>query len=511
MKASEIEAVRSDYKQLCADLWTKDKVKTRAGISGNESLVSVHTFERDKLPAVKARLLELFRRRHGEKLGVSGGDGITNVKFAKRLDETQVHRLRLTKTAVYKEAKKNVDQAIAKWGAAVVSLDDESEPPAVVVVGDTATLRSVQKCIRGDRPTPKSKAVACKICYDDDSDHWVKLEGCGHTACVDCVTQYCLTNPGDGVGREFPLRCFESECNQPLALRQVHCLLDEAQLESLLKQSVQNSIRKRPDKFGHCPGKDCSKTYEKSEKPQACRSCHECLVDFCAKCGTEYHYGMLCDEYQERVVAGEQALERYIVQIGAKRCPSCTAVVEKIEGCNNIACPSCKAHFCWKCLEVKDTHERVYQHLISEHGGYYDNEGDAWDAIVGNMDPAEAIANGLLGGRGGQIPGEPANAAAAFADAQQAALALVRNMDAVARDPAARFLRERVNNLRLGAEPRQQGADLAGLHLPGDGLPGFGHGNFGMAALRQRLRVAVEDLHRPPPPPGEDQEAARQG
>jgi hypothetical protein len=65
------------------------------------------------------------------------------------------------------------------------------------------------------------------------------------------------------------------------------------------------------------------------------------------------------------------------ITISIKRCPMCSALTEKIDGCNHIQCLAkldngevCNAHWCWKC-ENLSTYEDIYEHMSLMHGGYF--------------------------------------------------------------------------------------------------------------------------------------------
>jgi hypothetical protein len=54
-----------------------------------------------------------------------------------------------------------------------------------------------------------------------------------------------------------------------------------------------------------------------------------------------------------------------------KFCPFCWLPSKKTSGCNHIACPQCKKHWCWKCGLGSETSEAVYNHMKKEHGGWH--------------------------------------------------------------------------------------------------------------------------------------------
>lgn len=63
----------------------------------------------------------------------------------------------------------------------------------------------------------------------------------------------------------------------------------------------------------------------------------------CFKCGGASHLGVACKE-----VANVKFLD-YISSKNACRCPHCSFLTEKNEGCNTMTCPKCKKDWCWIC------------------------------------------------------------------------------------------------------------------------------------------------------------------
>ncbi|TDL20326.1 hypothetical protein BD410DRAFT_725893 [Rickenella mellea] len=55
-------------------------------------------------------------------------------------------------------------------------------------------------------------------------------------------------------------------------------------------------------------------------------------------------------------------------------CPKCGVMVEKLSGCNHISC-QCGEHFCFVCGGAFPDDE-IYDHMVDEHGGIYDDEDD---------------------------------------------------------------------------------------------------------------------------------------
>lgn len=50
------------------------------------------------------------------------------------------------------------------------------------------------------------------------------------------------------------------------------------------------------------------------------------------------------------------------IESNAKRCPTCSANIQKTQGCNKMTCTHCHAHFCWLCDAVLPKYE-PYKHF----------------------------------------------------------------------------------------------------------------------------------------------------
>lgn len=371
-----------EVRQFVTESWTKWHVKIRLSVpKSSVGRVAIQLFasSRQSLVAAKQRLDSILSSDE-------------DMYYINLVPNASRHRIRLTKTTAYLSVKRTFHLAEQEFGKDVVTFDEDSNPPAILVQGDATVLRRVQKLFRGDEPTPKSKTTARVICMDDEAEDFVRIDGCGHTACVECVAQYCVQSEPN-----FPLQCFQVSCTRELTLGQLHMLLSADKLRAVMAKSLRDYIQRHPNEFAKCPGEKCTKTYRKTSAVSAGKLCHECLTNFCSCCNVEYHVGMTCQEYQREIVEAERGTLRWMEENGGKRCPSCRAAVEKAVGCNNMECRLCRAHFCWICLEIAATHEGVYRHLIEQHGGYYDDPQAEVDRIIQNMGPEEAALNGVAG------------------------------------------------------------------------------------------------------------------
>ena len=294
---------------------------------------------------------------------------------SRRVASPQTHRIRLSKPQTYSEALKTIDganiiaQAKAKFGSDVVTLDEGSDPPALIVIGDTTTLRNVETFLRHGGLPLKEKTMKCLICWERTEDY-VRLADCKHAACRECFVRYCSTD----IEWKLPIRCFGTDCDVPVQMSQLQAELSEQDLANVLSVSVRNHFNHTPEKAAKCPSPECDMYYFINSPRQI--TCPKCFIAFCTACRVEFHFGECCHQYRQRVKESEhvEKLEKWIEETRAKRCKGCNAVVQKLDGCDNMQCYLCKAHFCWVCMQVCDTHKEVYSHLTAMHGGIHNDE-----------------------------------------------------------------------------------------------------------------------------------------
>ena len=81
---------------------------------------------------------------------------------------------------------------------------------------------------------------------------------------------------------------------------------------------------------------------------------------------------MTCEErrIQQDPAEQERLNDELAREQGFKKCPSCSVLIEKTEGCNHMTC-RCGAHICWICLGIY-TAQTIYGHLRDVHGGIHD-------------------------------------------------------------------------------------------------------------------------------------------
>ena len=207
----------------------------------------------------------------------------------------------------------------------------------------------------------------CPICRDATND--VKLSKCGHYTCKECFDRQLQVASSDLSDDHFPLVCWHEDCEQPLAIADLHKYATGTMIDALLKASLTHHIRYFSDIYRNCRAPDCKAVYRRDA---SCKifTCPTCLTQTCTLCHAEPHVGLTCAEsHVLKNKHNEQLLDEYKAVAGTKECQNCATLIEKVDGCNHVECNVCHGHICWVCLKVFSQMGAVYQHMDDAHGG----------------------------------------------------------------------------------------------------------------------------------------------
>ena len=101
------------------------------------------------------------------------------------------------------------------------------------------------------------------------------------------------------------------------------------------KRFLNNAMVDLDPNLRWCPEPSCDSYVRKvnGTKETQCRSCDTWV---CFDCGEVAHIGRECGQSKE-----DEDFERWKKDNGAVKCPKCTIVVYKFEGCNHMTCSGC--------------------------------------------------------------------------------------------------------------------------------------------------------------------------
>ncbi|KAI2621782.1 hypothetical protein GGR54DRAFT_79731 [Hypoxylon sp. NC1633] len=253
-------------------------------------------------------------------------------------------------------------------GSKSVKLDPISTPKRITITG---TLNEYTRALlmMNDRPTQldkktESKGQDCSVCWTE-AENPVQTQ-CKHVYCLDCFENLCMSATTQNSAVSVQCAGQSGTCATVLGLPELQEHLSSTAFDQLLEQSFASYVRRSPHLLRHCPSADCGYVYRVSSAPKM-QNCLGCLVPVCTACHAQ-HGTVTCADYRDISTGGYAAFEKLKKEMGIKDCPKCSTPLEKIDGCDHMAC-KCGAHICWVCLQTFADADVCYDHMKGKHGG----------------------------------------------------------------------------------------------------------------------------------------------
>lgn len=279
--------------------------------------------------------------------------------------------------------------------------------------------------------------MTCDICCEVLTKHLRKnitCPYCEHAACLQCYKQYLLTSHTDPccmnckhvMSVDFLHDNFEKTflhtqykkhreqmlyekqvalfpATQPLVEKKYKILQMRRELNDLLekKQKIIKDIQKmyitiNKIKYGVSKGIEIEKThYVRSCPRDSCKGflsakwhCGVCNADVCSKCH------VIKSNEQEHTCNPDDVATAKLLTKDSKNCPSCSVLIFKIDGCDQMFCTQCHTAFSWKTgvIETKRIHNpHYYEWMRNTNNGVIPREpGD--NPCRGNVDIRKIMA-----------------------------------------------------------------------------------------------------------------------
>ncbi|CAF1353782.1 unnamed protein product, partial [Didymodactylos carnosus] len=257
-------------------------------------------------------------------------------------------------------------------------LIDEPQSPSITK-SLTLTAQQVAHTIidyeRERKAQVLSKSVlSCPICCDDvyGSDCFICYK-CTEMACNNCIRKYIESMINEGSVR---LICcpLNKQCNIELTPAQISSIVSPTMFHRYDRLLFQSSLDLMED-ITYCPR--CRHPVIIQSKESKLGECANCYNAFCTLCKRTYHGINHCQltsvqmlDLYEKYKNGSEKIRADLEKVHgkifqrlmddissmetikntAKQCPSCSIFVDKLEGCNKMACGKCHQYFCWTCL-----------------------------------------------------------------------------------------------------------------------------------------------------------------
>ncbi|KAI9304258.1 hypothetical protein BJ944DRAFT_88434 [Cunninghamella echinulata] len=83
-------------------------------------------------------------------------------------------------------------------------------------------------------------------------------------------------------------------------------------------------------------------------------TCQDCNTHFCLKCGYKAHENLSCEEMMQSIIDSADQTDDTKITVkwqlkNSQRCPNCSIMINRDEGCNKVDCLLCGFCFCWAC------------------------------------------------------------------------------------------------------------------------------------------------------------------
>jgi hypothetical protein len=184
---------------------------------------------------------------------------------------------------------------------------------------------------------------ACPICERDLSQiPQVRIPGCGHWFCIECVKQFIEIRVADNIVLRIP--CLNHECDNKLEASFIQELISPSLLHKYLKFKREAELSLNAN-LRWCPKPDCE-GYDIGGTRKRTLTCNVCFGIYCYYCSVE-----ITDEHSDCKGLVDYQLDQWSKQNNIKHCPNCKRRVEKVVGCNHMTCVKCRYEWCWLCGE----------------------------------------------------------------------------------------------------------------------------------------------------------------
>ncbi|CAD8143241.1 unnamed protein product [Paramecium pentaurelia] len=221
----------------------------------------------------------------------------------------------------------------------------------------------------GETGINEVKQAECPICFDNIK-HSYLLQGCGHKCCLECISLHCNSVLQDA--KLFPVRC--PVCNEKMILNDILQIIGKDNKDTLINLALNKFVQDNNQSLTFCYTPDCN-NFEEIQTQEKSIYCSMCLKQYCCLCKALRHPGLTCEENK---IGDQVLLLKLMKEQDIRKCPSCQALIQRIDGCYRVTCSVCKQSICWKnnkkgvpCMMVFKTSSECYEHLSKEHGGYW--------------------------------------------------------------------------------------------------------------------------------------------
>ena len=235
------------------------------------------------------------------------------------------------KNEILPKTEKNINNNIIKLLKPIYRLDSFSE---------ISVNKTIQNFSDVEEGFEEKKKMECPICNEEFMvNRKNRVQNCGHTFCNGCWYDFLSIKIKEN---KLPsIKCLDYKCKSKLSDDFIINLLntDKDLIKKYKKYKMELEVINNPNKK-LCPFPNCDSYLElKGVKEQyvTCKNNHS----FCFVCLKKPHGNLPCETNIDKSML-EYATNNFV-----KKCPNCSIITEKKDGCNHITCSKCQYQWCW--------------------------------------------------------------------------------------------------------------------------------------------------------------------
>lgn len=196
-----------------------------------------------------------------------------------------------------------------------------------------------------DRHWAVHEDFECPICIDEVPKEEGFAFECGHAYCRECLAMYLRTTIESG--NVIDIVCPNPTCRIPVLVQDIIELVDNELFNKFQNFSLLQCLKADPS-ARWCPWPGCDEIMIIDEgvtvrHSVACTSCHRAI---CNMCFQPYHVES-CAERKKNQEPEDKKTAKWKKRHGIKPCPHCGVATQKISGCPDMKCISCKKSWSW--------------------------------------------------------------------------------------------------------------------------------------------------------------------
>ena len=203
------------------------------------------------------------------------------------------------------------------------------------------------KANKKDDLKSKRKKIECEVCNEMFTVHEKnKVKKCGHAFCSNCWYDFLSIKIKEN---KLPsIKCLNYNCKEKLNDEFIIRLLNHNNdlIRKYKRYKLELEIINDPNRK-LCPYPNCDSYLELKQirhKDVTCKNNHT----FCFECLKKPHGKLPCNANLDK------SMKEYAKNNFVKKCPKCSIITEKNNGCNHITCTKCGYQWCWLCNQEYD-------------------------------------------------------------------------------------------------------------------------------------------------------------